>query len=382
MMQDREITIIGAGSTGLSIAYFLSKMGEENVRILEKGYVGSGSTGRCGTGIRAQFSDKPTIRMMKKSQEIWNRWSNKMDFEYNQTGYLYLLHNKEEVEHYENMQKIQNSLGVPSRMINPEEIRDLCEYVDISDVVAGSYNPEDGKAHPFKVVLELKKYLESTDIDIKEWTKVQNINLDNEGQLKTIKTSKGNYDSNILINAAGGWAPKIGDMMDIEIPIEPYRHQAAITEPFKKGSIEPMIISMKNKGAYLTQTGRGGIIGGVETPEDEAPTYSVSETLDFGRRWSEAFSRIIPALKHTRILRQWAGYYAMSPDHNPMLGEYKVDGHYLAAGFSGHGYMMAPAVGKSMVELILEGESELSLDYYDPSRVDRGELREEALQMG
>lgn len=381
-MQDREITIVGAGSTGLSIAYFLSKMGEEEVRILEKGYVGSGSTGRCGTGIRAQFSDEPTIKLMKKSQEIWNRWSNKMDFEYNQSGYLYLLHDEKEVEHYEKMQELQNSFGVPSIMITPEEIKDLCEYVDVSDVVAGSYNPEDGKAHPFKVVLELKKYLESTDIEIKEWTKVQDIDIKNEGEVKNVRTSKGNYNTNILINAAGGWASKIGEMMEIKIPIEPYRHQAAITEPFKKKTIEPMVISMKNKGAYLTQTERGGIIGGVETPEDEPPTYSVSETLDFERRWSKAFSRIIPGLKHARILRHWAGYYAMSPDHNPMLGEYKIDGHYLAAGFSGHGYMMAPSVGKSMAELILEDESELSLDYYDPYRVDRGELREEALQMG
>lgn len=108
----------------------------------------------------------------------------------------------------------------------------------------------------------------------------------------------------------------------------------------------------------------------------------MEETLKFEKRLSKAFSQIIPALKHVKILRHWAGFYAITPDHNPLLGEYKINGHYLASGFSGHGFMMSPIVGKSISELVLNGETEYSLEYFDPYRIDRGELRELALQMG
>ncbi len=98
----------------------------------------------------------PTINLMKESQELWNNWAEEMDFDFLQTGYLYLLYTEDEVEQYEKMQELQNSLGVPSRMLDTDEIKDICEYIDVSNVKAGSYNPEDGKAHPFKVILELK----------------------------------------------------------------------------------------------------------------------------------------------------------------------------------------------------------------------------------
>ncbi len=381
-MEDKKITIIGAGSTGLSTAYFLSKMGEEDVRILEKDFVGSGATGRCGTGIRAQFADKPTINLMKESKKLWKKWSNEMDFNFLQTGYLYLHHSEEEVERFKKMHRLQNSLGVPSRIIDKDEIQEICKHIDTSDVTAGSFNPKDGKAHPFKVALELKKFIENTEIELNEYTEVKDIKINKNGEEKKIITGNDEYNTEIIVNATGGWASKIGEMMNIKIPIEPHRHQAIITEPFKKRTIEPMIVSMKHEGAYFTQTERGGIVGGVSKPENEPPTYSMKETLKFEKRLSKAFSQIIPALKHVKILRHWAGFYAITPDHNPMIGEYKINGHYLASGFSGHGFMMAPIVGKSISKLVLNEETEYSLEYFDPYRIDRGELREPALQMG
>ncbi|MEF8850399.1 MAG: FAD-binding oxidoreductase [Candidatus Bipolaricaulota bacterium] len=381
-MIEKDVVIIGAGSTGLAIAYYLSKHGVRDVTVLEKGYVGSGSTGRCGTGIRAQFADEPTIRMMKRSEENWKELGEEIGFDFRQTGYLYLLYTEEEIEQYRKMKELQNSLGVPTEILSPSEAEELCNLIDTSEVKAASYNPEDGKAHPFEVTTGFKKYFQEGEVELKEQREVTGIELENGGKCKIVKTTGENYRTEVLVNAAGGWARNVGEMMGLEIPVTPYRHQAIITEPFKPGSIEPMIISMKHEDAYLTQTERGGIIGGAGTPEDEPPTYEMRETLSFEERASKAFSTIIPGLRHARILRHWAGYYAMSPDGNPMLGEYKIPGHYLAAGFSGHGYMMAPSVGEGLAKVIKGGRTDLPIDYYDPDRIDRGELREEAVQMG
>lgn len=381
-MIDKDVIIIGGGSTGLAIAYYLAQKGLTDVLILEKGYVGSGSTGRCGSGIRAQFNDRPTVEMMKRAETGWNKLSEELGFEFNQSGYLYLHYTEEDLNQYREMCEFQNSLGVPTEILSPEEAKGICKLIDISDVVGASFNPEDGKAHPFDVVTAFREFFNDSAVELKEGTEVVDVNLRKGDGLKLVETRDKTYQTTTLVNAAGGWAPKIGNMLDLDIPVEPYRHQAIITEPFQQGSIEPMIISMHHEDAYLTQTPRGGIIGGVGTPDWEGPSYDMTESLEFEKRVSEAFGSIIPGLKQARILRHWAGYYAMSPDGNPLLGEYKIPGHYLAAGFSGHGYMMAPSVGEGLADLILEEASDLPLDYYDPERVDRGELRQGALQMG
>ncbi len=271
---------------------------------------------------------------------------------------------------------------MPTESLSPREAKKICPLVDIGELKGASYNPEDGKAHPFEVVTSFKQYFRSGHVDLREGTKVTGIELNRKGKEKVIHTEDGTFRTEVLINAAGGWAPKVSSLMGIDLSIEPYRHQAVITEPVKAGTIEPMVISMEHEDAYLTQTERGGIIGGVATPPDEPPTYDMTETLEFEERVGRAFTSIAPALKSARILRHWAGYYAMTPDGNPLLGEYKLPGYYLAAGFSGHGYMMAPAVGQGLAELIVDGKTDLPFDYYDPERIDRGELREGALQMG
>lgn len=381
-MIEQDVVIIGGGSTGLATGYYLEQLGVEDVTILEQGYAGSGSTGRCGTGIRAQFADEPTIKTMKRAEDLWEELAGELGFDFLRTGYLYLHHTDEALEKYREMKELQNSLGVPTELLTPAEAKEICNPLDVSGLTGASYNPEDGKAHPFEVVAGFKRHFRSSPIKLAERTEVTGIQLKEDGNVKVVETTNGNYSTDILVNAAGGWAPKVGKMIGLEVPIEPYRHQAVITEPIQHGTIEPMVISMDHGDAYLTQTERGGVVAGAATPEDEPPTYDTTETFDFESRVSRAMGSIIPGLKHVRMLRHWSGYYAMTPDGNPLIGEYGPAGHYLAAGFSGHGYMMAPAVGLGLANLIVRGRTDFPLDYYDPGRIDRGDLREGALQMG
>lgn len=157
-----------------------------------------------------------------------------MDFNFFQTGYFYLHHSEEEVERFKKMHTLQNSLGVPSRIIDTDEIQEICKHIDTSNVTAGSFNPKDGKAQPFKVVLELKKFIENTEIELNEYTEVKDIKINKNSEKKKIITENDEYNTEIIINGTGGWASKIGEMMNIEIPIEQHRHQAIITEPCKK----------------------------------------------------------------------------------------------------------------------------------------------------
>ncbi|WP_297438575.1 FAD-binding oxidoreductase [Thermococcus sp.] len=376
-----EITIVGGGIVGVTIAHELAKRGED-VTVIEKRFIGSGSTFRCGTGIRQQFNDEANVRTMKRSVELWRKYSEEYGFSFEQTGYLFLLYDDDEVEEFKRNIAIQNRFGVPTRLITSEEAKEIVPLIDISEVIAASWNPTDGKADPFYATAAFALNAERFGAKLVEYTEVKDFIVEN-GKIKGLKTNWGVIRTGTVINATNAWAKLINAMagIGVKIPIEPYKHQAVITQPIKRGSIKPMVISFKYGHAYLTQTAHGGIVGGVGY--ELGPTYDLSPTYEFMREVSYYFTKIVPALRELLILRTWAGYYAKTPDSNPTIGKIEeLDDYYIAAGFSGHGFMMAPAVAEMMAELVTKGRTDLPVNWYDPYRFERGELRGQALQMG
>jgi len=383
MKSEAKTVIIGGGIIGLSIAYNLAKLGEEDIVVLEKNYLGSGSTFRCGSGIRQQFGDEANISMMKRSVEIWSRMEEElgMDVDFRQTGYLFLLYEESEVQDFKKNVELQNKLGVPSRIITPEEAKEIVPLLNIDGVIAAAWNHTDGKANPFKAVFAYANAARKLGVDIYEYTEAQDIKVEN-GKIKEVLTNRGSIKTHRVINAANGWAKIINKMVGVNIPIEPYKHQGIKTEPIKQGQIEPMVVSFKHGGVYMTQEAeQGGIIGGYGLKY--GPTFDMTPTYEYLRGASYRFSQIVPALKHVNIIRVWGGYYAETPDGNAAIGRIKeLDEYYLAAGFSGHGFMLAPVVSEMVAEYIVYGKTEKPLWFYDPYRFERGEFRGKAVQMG
>jgi sarcosine oxidase subunit beta len=389
MKSRAEVVIIGGGSTGTSIAYHLAKMGVEDVVLLEKGYLGSGSTFRCASGIRAQFTDEANIKLQKYNIERWKKLSEELEYDINfkQTGYLFLATSEEEVETFKNNIKLQNKFGVPTRLITPEEAKEIVPPLNTDFVLAGAWNPTDGKACPFKAVFAFAKKAREMGVEIYEYTPVTGIIVEN-GEIRGVKTEKGTIKTNIVVNAANAWAPIINEMAGLDrelIPIKPYKHQLVKTEPIEPGQIEPLVCPPAYNDSYVLQDGEdGGVLCG--TGLEYGPTYDMNPTYEFLREVLKWATTIIPALKYVHVIRQWAGFYAKTPDKNPAIGKINyIDGFYIAAGFSGHGFMMAPGVGEGIAELIVKGrvtKVPLDLEWYDPHRFERGELRSAAFQIG
>jgi len=381
MCMKADIVVIGGGIVGVLIAHELARRGED-VLIVEKRYLGSGSTFRCGTGIRQQFTDEANVRMMKRAVELRKKYHEAYGFPFKQSGYLFLWYTEEEVEYIKKAVKLQNSLGVPTRLISPDEAKEIVPLLDVSEVIAATRNPTDAKASPFYALASFAKAAREMGARIMEYTEVIGIKRKGSSIDKVI-TTRGEISTGIVVNATNARAKLINAMagVPIEIPIEPYKHQSVITQPIKGGTINPMVISLRYHHAYLTQTAHGGVIGGVGV--EEGPTYDLTPTYEFLRAVSEAFTKIIPALRNLRILRIRAGFYAKTPDSNPAIGRIKeIDEFYIAAGFSGHGFMMAPSVAEAVADIITKGSTSLPIDRYDPYRFERGELRSKALQMG
>ncbi len=376
-----DILIIGGGIVGITIAHELAKRGED-VLVIEKSYLGSGSTFRCGTGIRQQFTDEANIRMMKRAVELWKKYQEAYGYKFKQSGYLFLRYTEKEVEEIKKAIALQNQYGIPTRLITPEEAKEIVSVIDTSEVIAASWNPTDGKASPFSTLVKFAQAARSYGARILEHTEA--LAIEREGsKIIGVKTNRGFIDTGVVINATNARAKIINAMAGIEtkIPVEPYKHQGVVTQPLKPGTIEPMVISFKYGHAYMTQTFHGGVIGGVGV--EYGPTYDLEITYEFLRKVSYYFTKIVPMLKGVRILRTRAGYYAKTPDSNPAIGRIKeLEEFYIAAGFSGHGFMMAPAVAEAIADLIKTGKTDLPIDRYDPYRFERGELRSKALQMG
>lgn len=377
-MKSFDVVIIGGGITGLSTAYYLNKMGVKNVLIIEKNYLGSGSTGRCGTGIRQQFTTKEHIVLMRESIKLWKEWENSLQhpIHFKQGGYIWLLRNNEELKQYKNYVKMQNLLGVPTQIISKEEIKEIVPEINTDDIVGASWCSTDGNAYPFEVINALKFFVESKGTTIKTFEEVKSIKLKN-GLIQSVITDKDIYYTSFLVNGAGTGAKKIAKMIGIELPLENYRHQIVVSEPLEE-FLNPMIV----KGElYFTQTHRGRVIGG--TDMNESPTDSISTSIDFLEKFATEVVKTIPQLSSIKIMRQWAGSYVVTPDHHPIIGPSEISNFILGCGYSGHGFMLGPIVGKLLASYIIDGKMFLpEADNLTIKRFKEGKLIQEKAVIG
>ncbi len=377
-MKTKDVVIIGGGITGLSTAYYLAKAGVKNITVLEKRYLGSGSTGRCGTGIRQQFTTREHIILMRESVKLWLEWENKLPYpiHFRQGGYLWLLSSQSELAQYKNYVRLQNLLGVDSRIITPEEVKEIVPNIDTSNIVGASWCPSDGNAYPFDTIFALSIAIKSYGVEVNTFEEVKYIVIE-QNRIERVITDKEQYATHFVVDAAGFGAVKIGKMVNVSLPLTLYRHQIAVSEPVSS-FLDPMVV----KGElYFTQTYRGRIIGGTDL--HEKPTDNTHSTLSFLEQYSNEILDVMPLLSSLNIMRQWAGFYVVSPDHHPILGPTSVPGFIVGTGFSGHGFMLGPVVGKLLSSYIVHGNMFLpEANNLTIERFKKGKLIEEKAVIG
>ena len=376
-MENKDVVIVGGGITGLSTAYYLVKEGVKNIVVIEKSYLGSGSTGRCGTGIRQQFTTREHIILMRESVKLWKEWENNLpkSVHFRQGGYLWLLE-ENEIDTYKEYVRLQNILGVNSRIIDKDDVKLIVPDINTDGIAGASWCPSDGNAYPFDTVDALRIALKQFGIPIRQFEEVKEIKVEN-GIIQQVITNKEKFNTHFVVNAAGFGARKIAHMVGIDLPLKLYRHQIAVSEPVKV-FLEPMVV----KGElYFTQTYRGRIIGGTDL--DEQSTESLSSTDGFLPQFAKEILSVLPTISSLNVMRQWAGFYVVTPDHHPILGGTDLPGFVLGVGFSGHGFMLGPVVGKLLAAYIMHGTMYLpEANNLDLERFRSGRLIQEKAVIG
>jgi sarcosine oxidase, subunit beta len=339
-----EIVIVGGGVIGLAIAYYLAKRGLHDVVVVERGYLAEGASGRNGGGVRQQWSTELNIRLMQESVELCRRFAVDIGVNvwFRQGGYLFLARSAAEVARLERNISLQNRCGVQTRMLEPRGALAIVPELNLTGIVAAAYNPTDGILFPWPFLWGYARQAAAHGARIFTQTPVTALERQKAGYV--VHTPRGAVRARRVVNATGAWSPKLAQMIGVEIPTYPIRHEICSSEPLKP-FLRPMVSELSS-GLYCSQSMRGEIVGGVTIPGHD-PTYGMGSTLEFLATYARRLVRLIPLLGEIKILRQWAGPYDQSPDGNPILGA--APGHpdfFLACGFVGHGFMMAPIVGK------------------------------------
>ena len=349
-----EIVIVGGGVVGLAIAYYLARRGLEDVVVVERGYLAEGASGRNGGGVRQQWSTELNIRLMQESVELCRRFAVDLGVNvwFRQGGYLFLARSAAEIARLEKNIALQNRCGVATRMLDPKQALAIVPELDLNGIVGASYNPTDGILFPWPFLWGYARQAAAHGARIFTQTPVGGLEPQKGGGY-IVHTPRGAVRARRVINATGAWSPKLAAMIGVQVPTYPIRHEICSSEPLKP-FLRPMVSELAS-GLYCSQSMRGEIVGGVTIP-GHGSTYGMGSTLQFLATYARRLVRLMPILGDIKILRQWAGPYDQSPDGNPILGA--APGHpdfLLACGFVGHGFMMAPIVGKLYGEWLTGG---------------------------
>ncbi|MDP2871058.1 MAG: FAD-binding oxidoreductase [Bacillota bacterium] len=374
MKRSVEVAIVGGGVIGCSIAYHLANLGCRDVAVYERGYPSCGSTGRCGAGVRAQWGTEMNCRLAHESIKRFERLEEDLDYpdiEFKQGGYLILAFSPAQLRQFERNVALQNSLGIPSRVVGPDEARDIVPHLAAPDLVGATFCGTDGHCNPFKVTDAYARAARRLGVEINTYTSVTGFEQQG-GRVVRLETTAGPVECGAVVNAAGPFSAQVAAMAGLELPVFSQRHQVVVTEPVAPKQ-RPMVISFAH-GFYCQQTPHGSFILGLGDPAEP-------RGLDIGHSWqfladlAEKVEHLLPSLGRLRAVRQWSGLYNVTPDAQPILGPAGQPANlWLAVGFSGHGFMLAPMVGLTIAQGILGMEAEIPIDRLVLARFARGEL--------
>ena len=349
-----SVIIVGGGVIGTSIAFHLAEAGVTDVLLLDRGELGGGSTCRAAGGVRAQFSDELNIALGARSLAAFARFGKRpgQEIDLHRVGYLFLLSTPEQVAAFERDVKLQNELGISSRMIDPGEARRLSPLIDTDGVLAAAFSPDDGHCTPESVVLGYATAARRLGAVLRTGADV--LDLKREGdRVSAVVTDQGTISADTVICAAGPWSAAIGDMAGVELPVQPLRRQVMFTEAMPDlPPVVPFTIDFATT-FYFHREGRGLLLG--MSDPDQEPGFHLDYSEDWLPRLGSAIETRAPHLLDVGLTPGWAGLYEVTPDHNALLGRSAETANFLyATGFSGHGFLQAPAVGEVMRDLCLD----------------------------
>ena len=341
-----RVAVGGAGAIGASVAYHLARLGVRDVVLCDSVGVAAGASGRAMGGVRQQFSTEAEVRLAQASVGFFEELGPPL---FEQVGYLFVAASDEELAVLEARRALQVDLGVPVEAVTPADIRELAPGVNTADLAGGVFCARDGVGDPVGVTRELVRRAVELGVELHEGTPLEEVEAD------------------VRVVACGAYSADVARRLGAELPVRPLCRQLLETSPLPSLPHRlPMVIEAAT-GFHFRRRGDRLVLA----MADPEPRWGFDERVDdslLPDRLGRLAHRFPPGAGAVAA-RAWAGLYDMTPDAHPIVGPIG-EGLFAACGFSGHGFMQAPAVGRALAELIAHGGSSFDLSPYAMARFD------------
>ncbi len=376
-METADVVIAGGGIAGCALAYQLAKR-KVDVVLLERETLGSQSTGKCAGGVRQQFSMEANVRLQRLSVQMLREFEQETGHpaDFREIGYLFVLTQPQQVEDFRHNMEMWHRVGVTeARWVDAAEAARMVPVLNVEDVLGCTFCPSDGIASPADVTSGYAAAARRLGARLKEGVEVTGIDIA-AGRVQGVRTSGGDIATRLLFNCAGAWSASIGRMAGFEIPVLPYRRHIAVTGTFPAvPRTTPMTVDFQTS-LYFHPEGDGVLLG--MTDRSEEPGFGTDVNWEFLEKMVEQAARRAPALAGAGVKTAWAGLYEITPDHQAILGPIgQLEGFWCAAGFSGHGFMQAPAAALLVTQLLMDHRSDIDISSFAFDRFARGALVKE-----
>jgi sarcosine oxidase subunit beta len=349
-----DVVIVGGGIIGLSVAYHLGQYGIRPL-VLERGRLGEGSTGRSSGGIRRLFDTEPAVRLAVESVQFWEHFEyfTGQSLDWHRNGYLLVARSEPSRDLLLRGWPIQQRWGVPSSKLTAAQVTKLLPAMQSEDILMALHCSSDGYAGPYEALQGFRAGALKHGAILIEHCETVGIHLQG-GQVTAVETPRGRVQTPLIVNAAGAWAPLVGRLIGVQVPILPQRqHQWIIQAPSVHFTM-PCTLDLDST-LYVRPEGPNFLLG--IASHEPSGSYDFSVRPDAFLPVAEEAMRRFPQFESAQLVRTWAGLYEMTPDHEPILGPCGPEGSFIAAGFSGHGFMKAPAAGRIIAEFITLGKA-------------------------
>jgi len=355
------VVIIGGGVTGASTAFHLTQRGVRNVVVVDKSSLASGGTGKSSACVRQHYSTAETCRMIRYSLDFFQHYAERVggaSCGFRHTGYLLGVDEKMRAP-MEASVALQRSIGIDTRLISPVDMRELEPRLRIEDLVAGCYEPASGYCNPVETAQGFARAARAAGARVLEDTAVVDVLVEGN-RVRGVRTSAGDISAPVVLNAAGLWGARVAAMAGVELPIHVCRHKINIvTWPETDRRPHPMVYDFVTNIYTRPELGEHILVGGLDAEESQdaadPDAYKEGVSLDESTEALGRVSHRFPALANGHIARGYAGCFDVTPDWHPILDRVGPEGYHVAAGFSGHGFKLSPAVGNMVATLIVDG---------------------------
>ncbi|MFQ5755641.1 MAG: NAD(P)/FAD-dependent oxidoreductase [Acidiferrobacterales bacterium] len=392
MAESYDVVVIGGGVMGASAAFHLKKLGAGRIALLERGQVCTGGTAKSCAIVRTHYSIPANTELAVKGLGMFHNFADvvgdsEADCGFVNSGYIIVAPEGDKAEKLAANLAMQAQVGAHTRVISREEAQKLHPLLNLEDCAVIGYEPDSGYADPYLTTTGFLSAARRLGVRVK--TDCPVTGLAREGSRVTgVRTGQGEIGAGTVLSLIGPWTAKLAHWADIDLPLEVSRHIVLTfktAEPY--ANMLPIVKDLTTENKMYFRPATGGVVlvgtGDHGEPLDEPDQIDDNVGLDFVEHQGKQIAHRMPSFAQGMLVDSWTGPYDITPDWNPVLGPVPgVEGLHVGYGFSGHGFKLAPAIGRVLAQTILGQTPDVDLQPYRLGRFAEGELLSGAYGIG